>query len=90
MGSSKKRVYDGPKLQRVVEAAEARAREVGKPVLAVAVREIWLQSQKSAHLSDLLEAILTQSATPAQAEDFKNHVKRAKRRLQTKGASTQR
>ncbi|KAK3104237.1 hypothetical protein LTR53_018634, partial [Teratosphaeriaceae sp. CCFEE 6253] len=77
----KKRIYQGSKLQRVVEAAKIRAIEVGKPELAAAVHEIWVESLKSAHLSDLLEAILTQTATQAQTNDFQNHVKRAKKRL---------
>ncbi|TKA72898.1 hypothetical protein B0A55_05346 [Friedmanniomyces simplex] len=79
--SAKKRVYDAAKTERVVEAAKARAIEVGKPDLAEAVHEIWLDSLKSVHLADLLEAILTQTATAAQTEDFQNHVRRAKKRL---------
>ncbi|KAK0937810.1 hypothetical protein LTR29_010595 [Friedmanniomyces endolithicus] len=79
--SAKKRVYDPAKLQRVVESAKARAMEVGKPDLAAAVHEIWVESLKSVHLTDLLEAILTTTATAAQTEDFQNHVKRAKKRL---------
>ncbi|TKA45541.1 hypothetical protein B0A54_04080 [Friedmanniomyces endolithicus] len=79
--SAKKRIYDPAKLQRVVESAKARAMEVGKPDLAAAVHEIWVESLKSVHLTDLLEAILTTTATAAQTEDFQNHVKRAKKRL---------
>ncbi|KAK4903396.1 hypothetical protein LTR27_000327 [Elasticomyces elasticus] len=79
--TTKKRVYDAPKLQRVVEAAKTRAIDVGKPELAAAVHEIWVESLKNVHLTDLLEAILTQKATAAQTEDFQNHVRRAKKRL---------
>lgn len=79
--AAKKRIYDAPKLQRVVEAAKSRAIEVGKPDLAAAVHEIWVESLKNVHLTDLLEAILTQNATAAQTEDFQNHVRRAKKRL---------
>jgi len=75
------RVYDAYKLKRVVEAAEERALQVGKPDLAAAVHEIWVQSLESARLTALLEAILTQTATPAQTTEFQDFVKKAKRKL---------
>lgn len=77
----KERVYDAEKLKRVVEAAQERARAVGKPDLAAAVHEIWVESLKNNHLTDLLEAILTQTASAAQTEEFQAFVKRAKQRL---------
>ncbi|KAK5124500.1 hypothetical protein LTR85_001717 [Meristemomyces frigidus] len=75
------RVYDKEKLQRVVEAAKQRAMDVGKPDLAAAVHEIWVESLKSDPLTDLLEAILTQTATGPQTMEFQGFVKRAKQRL---------
>jgi hypothetical protein len=75
------RVYDDVKLKRVVEAAKSRAMDVGKPDLAEAVHEIWQESLKNQHLTDLLEAILTQKASKAQTEEFQQYVKRAKKRL---------
>lgn len=76
-----KRVYDREKLKAVVEAAKIRAMEVGKPELAGAVHEIWLESLTSEILADLVEAILTQKATPEQTVEFQKFVKKAKARL---------
>lgn len=73
--------YDGDKLRRVVEAAKARAIEVGKPDLAAAVNEIYVQSQEDTKLKVLLEAILTQNATMQQNSDFQDYVRAAKKKL---------
>ncbi|SMR53495.1 unnamed protein product [Zymoseptoria tritici ST99CH_1E4] len=73
--------YDGKKLKRIVEAAKARAIEVGKPDLAAAVNEIYEQSKTDDRLHTLLEAILTQHATPAQNESFQEYVRAAKKKL---------
>ncbi|KAI5364150.1 Putative peptidase M24, Zinc finger, PHD-type, Zinc finger, FYVE/PHD-type, creatinase/aminopeptidase [Septoria linicola] len=73
--------YDGDKLKRVVEAAKARAVEVGKPDLADAVNEIYEQSQLDKNLRILLEAILTQNATPEQNAEFQDYVRAAKKKL---------
>ncbi|KAK5137194.1 hypothetical protein LTR08_000699 [Meristemomyces frigidus] len=79
--SKKDKPYDADKLQKVVEAAKKRALEVGKPDLAAAVHEIWLESLHSEELNQLLQAILTQKATVEQTLQFQNYVKRAKNRL---------
>lgn len=73
--------YDGEKLLQVVEAAKARAREVGKPDLADAVHAIYLQSLENFQLRVLLEAILTQKATPDQNAAFQQYVRAAKKKL---------
>lgn len=73
--------YDEDKLQRVVEAAKERAIEVGKPDLATAVNEIYEQSLSNVALRILLEALLTQKATPEQNMEFQNYVRAAKRKL---------
>ena len=75
------KIYDADKLKRVVEAAKLRALEVGKPDLAAAVHEIWLESLHSGRLTDLLEAILTQTATAEQTLEFQEYVRGAKKRL---------
>ncbi|KAK5114509.1 hypothetical protein LTR62_002444 [Meristemomyces frigidus] len=77
----KARHYDAPKLKRVVDHAKSRAIEVGKPDLAAAVHEVWLESLNNSRLTDLLESILTQTADPTQTHEFQGFVKRAKRRL---------
>ncbi|EME44126.1 hypothetical protein DOTSEDRAFT_34642 [Dothistroma septosporum NZE10] len=73
--------YDGEKLERVVEAAKQRACDVGKPDLAQAVNQIYLDALVDMRLRVLLEAILTQEATPKQNEEFQEYVRRAKRKL---------
>lgn len=73
--------YDGDKLKRVVEAAKARAIEVNKPDLAAAVNEIYEQSLVNDELRVLLEAILTQNATPQQNNEFQDYVRAAKKKL---------
>ncbi|KAK3674584.1 hypothetical protein LTR78_005670 [Recurvomyces mirabilis] len=80
-GKVKGRIYDPPKMKRVVEAAKSRAIEVGKPDLAAAVHEIWLESLNNSRLTDLLESILMQKASTSQTHEFQGYVKRAKRRL---------
>ncbi|KAH9828383.1 PHD-finger [Teratosphaeria destructans] len=86
--TNKKRKYDAPKLKLVVESAQNRAHQVGKPDLAEAVHEIWRESLNDTRLTDLLEAILTQAATAEQTAEFQVYVRKAKRRLRlAKGQS---
>jgi hypothetical protein len=73
--------YGGDKLKRVVEAAKARAIEVGKPDLAAAVHEIYEQSQSDYNLRSLLQAILSQQATSDQNNKFQDYVRSAKKKL---------
>lgn len=80
--------YGGDKLKRVVEAAKARAIEVGKPDLAAAVNEIYEQSQSDLNLRILLQAILSQRASHDQNIQFQDYVRAAKKKL--KDATKQR
>lgn len=73
--------YDDDKLQRVVEAAKARAYDVGKPDLAAAVNAVYEQSLRDLHLRILLEAVLTQKATSEQNAGFQDYVRAAKKKL---------
>jgi hypothetical protein len=68
-------------MKRIVEAAKARAIEVGKPDLAAAVNEIYEQSKTDNVLKTLLEAILTQNSTPKQNDEFQGYVRAAKKKL---------
>jgi hypothetical protein len=79
--TNKKRRYDPPKLQRVVEAAKERALDLDRPDLAAAVHEVWSESLHNTRLTDLLEAILTQEATKEQNIEFQGYVKQAKKRI---------
>ncbi|KAK3709008.1 hypothetical protein LTR37_011172 [Vermiconidia calcicola] len=78
---AQKRKYNKTKVKAVVEEAKRRANDVGKPELAAAVNEIYLQSLNNPRLMELLQAILNQSATPTQTAEFQEHVRRAKRKL---------
>jgi hypothetical protein len=75
------KTFDAKKIKAVVEEAKNRAVASGKPDLAAAVNEIYLQSLKNGVLMELLQAILSQSATPEQTTEFQTHVKTAKKRL---------
>ncbi|KAF2173556.1 hypothetical protein M409DRAFT_61920 [Zasmidium cellare ATCC 36951] len=84
--------YDDEKLLRVVEAAKSRAYEVGKPDLAAAVHAVYELSLRDIGLRLLLEAILTQKATPEQNASFQDYVRAAKKKLKdekkSKGSKT--
>jgi hypothetical protein len=69
------------KIREVVEEAKRRAVEVGKPDLAAAVNQIYIWSLDNQRLMKLLKAILKQNATPAETEEFQDHVRKAKKQL---------
>ena len=69
------------KIREVVEEAKRRAVEVGKPDLAAAVNQIYIWSLNNQRLMKLLKAILKQNATPAETEEFQDHVRKAKKQL---------
>lgn len=73
--------YAADKLRRVVEAAKARAVDLGNPGLASAVNEVYLWSLADIKLRSLLDAILNQEATPDQSVEFQGYVKLAKKKL---------
>lgn len=75
------KIYNAKKLKAVVEEAKRRAYDADKAELASAVHEIWLESLKDKRLTELLEAVLCQSATDEQTKEFHLYVKQAKRRL---------
>lgn len=69
------------KIKEVVEEAKRRAIEVGKPDLAAAVNQIYIWSLDNERLMELLKAILKQTASAAETEEFQNHVRKAKKKL---------
>ena len=73
--------YDMKKIASVVEEAKIRAFEVGKPDLARAVNQIYLWSLDNHRIVELLQAILTHSATEDQTAEFHVWVKKAKTKL---------
>jgi hypothetical protein len=81
------RFYNAEKLKSVVFEAKNRAVEAGKPFLGGAVEEIYQQSLTSRRLTELLEAILCQNATPEQTAEFQTYVKAAKRKLRAASKS---
>nr|XP_023908645.1 transcription intermediary factor 1-alpha-like [Quercus suber] len=78
------------KLQKIVEEAKKRAVDVGKPDLAGAVHEIWLQSLHDSRLTQLLQDILAQRATKDQTSEFQTYVKEAKARLKERSKNIHR
>lgn len=77
------KIYYPEKLKAVVDEAKRRAIEAGKKSLSDAVEEIYQQSLTSQRLTQLLEAILCQNATPEQTAEFQGFVKEAKKKLRT-------
>lgn len=75
------RSFDLKRIRGVVEDAKARAVLAGKPDLAAAVHEIFLQSLKNGEVMKLLQAILSQKATTEETNQFQTHVKAAKKKL---------
>ena len=73
--------YTGAKVKAVVEAAKVRAIECGKPDLAAAVNQIYIWSLDNERLLKLLQAILTQTASKSETEEFQEHVRKAKKKL---------
>lgn len=66
-------------IRDIVEEAKSRARDVGKPTLAIAVDRVYLWSLKSERLNELLKMILKQNALPVEIEEFQDYVGFAKR-----------
>jgi hypothetical protein len=73
--------FNAKKTKAIVEEAKDRAWAAGKPDLADAVNEIYLQALQNGALMVLMQAILSQSATPDQSAQFQQHVKTAKKKL---------
>ena len=80
---NKNKLYDEVKLKQVVEAAKKRAYEVNKPDLAAAVNAIYIESLVDSRLTQLLECILTQTASKGQTAEFQSYVRAAKKKLKT-------
>lgn len=66
--------HDPEKLRNLVYAAQARAREGGKPELEKAFQTLYEGSLKDSKLRTLLEAVLAQKATREQKSDFEVYV----------------
>lgn len=79
-----------PHLAEIVEAAVVRSREVGNPILGLALRQIHHDALFDETLMNLLGAILAQKATPAQRKQFHAYVRRAKEQVKLASASARR
>lgn len=75
--STKVRLYDDDGIRRRVEVAKQRAVATGRPEIAERVHEVWMQSCVNEHLADLLERMLSQTATAAQENEFQQYVRAA-------------
>lgn len=73
--------HDGDKVRSIVESAAKRARDANNPNLAEAVLDIYEQSRTNWDLRELMEAILTQTATQGQNVKFQGYVRATKKRL---------
>ncbi|KAK4982543.1 hypothetical protein LTR66_009217 [Elasticomyces elasticus] len=78
------------KLQDIISAAVRRARDDGNPALGFAVQDIYNRSIHSQHLTNLLESILSQTATPEQTKEFQDHIAKAKKAMKAKESAARR
>ncbi|KXT04963.1 hypothetical protein AC578_10303 [Pseudocercospora eumusae] len=78
--------YADKKLERVVDAACQRAMQVGKPELAMSVRQIYRDSMNNPELRELLEKILTQEANAQENARFQEFVKIVKKKIKDRAA----
>ncbi|QIW99627.1 hypothetical protein AMS68_005145 [Peltaster fructicola] len=75
------------KIAEVIVEAKQRANAAGNPELANAVQEVYNESLQKPALHNVLVKVLSQTASPADMEEFQTYVKAAKRRLSArKGA----
>ena len=89
-GTASRTAQGLPKLEEVVDAAVDRANHLGDPVLGDAVKEIYQESLYKDSVADLLNAVLTQKATPAQTADFQSRIRAARKRHKERIAAQER
>jgi hypothetical protein len=77
-------------LDAIVEAAVERSRSSGQPLLGLAVRRLYQESQFDPALSIVMTAILSQSASPEQRAAFAVYIKKVKKQLKIEDASARR
>lgn len=70
--------HNGTQFEGVVEFAKSRAIDIGHPELADAIDEIYERSRLDKILRNLLSAVLTRNATPAQENQFQHYARLAR------------
>ncbi|KAL8704191.1 MAG: hypothetical protein Q9201_002652 [Fulgogasparrea decipioides] len=90
-GTPSSRVSNGQaKLKKAVEGAITQSNEIGDPVLGLALQRLFDESFHDHHLSDLLEAVLSQKITEEQRAGFQSYMRQARKEIKRKsGRSNQ-
>jgi hypothetical protein len=77
-------------LDAVVDAAVERSRSMGQPILGLAIKRLYQESQHDPALSVVLTAILHQDASKEQHEEFTLQIKKVKKQLKVEEANVRR
>ena len=75
------------RLKEVVDSAVERSRQLGNPILGLAIKKLWEESLHNRTLAELLDAVLSGKTTPRQKTDFQTYIKIARKqiKLETRG-----
>lgn len=69
------------RLKEVVDSAAERSRQLGNPILGLAMKKLWEESLHNRTLAELLDAVLSGKTTPRQKTDFQTYIKIAKKQI---------
>lgn len=75
------KILDARKIQRIFKCSEQRMLDLGKTTTAKVLHAFWLRSVHDEHLKELITAMLTQSATPEQMNEFGRHMREVKKEV---------
>ncbi len=76
------------RLQDVVDSAVERSRQLGNPILGLAIRKLWEESLHNRTLAELLDAVLQGKTTPRQTTDFQSYIKIARKQIKLEKRGT--
>ena len=69
------------KLREVVDSAVERSRQLGNPIVGLAIKKLWEESLHNRTLAELLDAVLSGKTTPRQKTDFQTYIKIARKQI---------
>jgi len=78
------------KLDMIVDAAVEHSRASGQPMLGLALKRLYHESQHDPTLAEILDAILRQTPTEEQRTQFAHQIKIVKKQLKVEEASAKR
>ena len=69
------------KLREVVDSAVERSRQLGNPIVGLAIKKLWEESLHNRTLAELLDGVLSGKTTPRQKTDFQTYIKIARKQI---------